>query len=89
MGNDDVLGLGDTLLDVRRVVEYGSLRIDSGRSIPEQDPMPQTYEGIREGEMGEGWTMRSAVQLDHHHVLLAPASSAAVLVHRRHQLFGP
>jgi hypothetical protein len=61
MGNDDFLGLGDALLDVRRFVEYGSLSIDSCRSIPEKDPMPQTYERIREGEMGEGWTMRSAV----------------------------
>ena len=61
MGNDAFLGLGDALLDVRRVVEYGTLRTDSDSRIPEQDPMPQTYERIREGERGEGWTMRSAV----------------------------
>jgi hypothetical protein len=57
------LGLGDALLDVRRFVEHGSLSIDSCRSIPEKYPIPQTYERIREGESGEGWTMRSAVQL--------------------------
>ena len=51
IGNDDFLGLGDALLDVRRFVEYGSLSIDSCRSIPEKDPIPKTYERIREGEM--------------------------------------
>ena len=62
IGNDDFLP-GGCPLDVRRFVEYGSLSIDSCRSIPEKDPIPQTYERIREGEMGSGWTMRSAVQL--------------------------
>jgi len=65
MGNDACLGLREALLDVRRFVEYGALSIDRGRSIPEQDPMPQPDERIREGEMGEGGTMRRAVQLDH------------------------
>src|SRR5215831_620883 len=64
MGNDAFLGLGEALVDFRRFVEDGALRTDRGSSIPEKDPMPQTYERIREGEMGEGWTMRSAVQLD-------------------------
>src|SRR5262245_15410871 len=65
MGTDDFLGLGDALVDFRRLVEYGALSTDSGSSIPEKYPMPQTYERIREGELGEGWTMWSAVQLDH------------------------
>ena len=46
--------------DVRRFVEYGSLSIDSCRSIPEKDPIPQTYERIPEGEIGECWPMTGA-----------------------------
>jgi hypothetical protein len=64
IGNDDFLSLGDALLDFRRFVEYGSLSSDSGSSIPEKYHIPKIYERIHEGEMGEGWTMRSAVQLD-------------------------
>src|SRR5262249_2529180 len=65
MGTDAFFGLGEALVDVRRFVEDGALRTDSGSRIPEKDPMPQTDERICEGELGEGGTMRRAVQLDH------------------------